>query len=79
MEYLGHVISVEGLAIGPTNVESMLSWPRPTIVRGLQGLLGITGYYSIFFTYYGKICQPFTSLLKQDNFLWNEEAKDVFN
>lgn len=65
MEYLGHIIFIEGMVADPSKVESMLSWPRPTTVSGPRGFLGLIGCYHRFVRNYGKICEPFNELLKE--------------
>ncbi|KAM2383423.1 hypothetical protein ACFXTH_040982 [Malus domestica] len=45
IEYLGHVISRNGMAADPSKLRVIQDWPLPTSIKALRGFLGLTGYY----------------------------------
>ena len=43
IEYLGHIVSGQGVHANPSKVESMIKWPKPNTLKSLRGFLGLTG------------------------------------
>jgi hypothetical protein len=79
VEYLGHIVSGEGVHVDPKKIEAMKDWPHPKTLKILCGFLGLTGYYRKFVQNYGKIVAPLTTLLKNNAFSWNEEVEQGFS
>ena len=78
VEYLGHIVSHEGVKVDPNKIQANKEWKFPTTIKQFQGFLGLTGYYHNFMKNYGRIAAPLTKLLKKDAFSWTPEATKAF-
>ena len=68
VEYLGHIVSQEGVKVDPNKIKSIKEWKVPTTINNLWGFLGLKRYFRKFFKNYGRIEAPITTLLKKDAF-----------
>jgi hypothetical protein len=77
--YLGYLISFDGVAVDPTKIQSIQTWPVSTSPKGVHGFLGLAGYYRKFVRGFGVIVALLTKLLTNEGFHWTEESLLAFN
>ena len=79
VEYLGFIVSKDGVATDPKKIEAVVTWPQPKSVREVRGFLGLTGWYRVFIMHYATIASPLTSILKKSKvFTWSSKAQESF-
>ena len=61
VNFLGHIVSSEGISSDTRKVEKVANWPIPTCQRDVQCFLGLTYYYyRRFIKDYANIARPLT-------------------
>ena len=79
VDYLGHVISKQGIKVNPLKTHAVDSYPQPKTAKQIKSFLGMTSYYRRFIKDYSLITGPLTSLLKKDTkFKWTPECEKSF-
>ena len=80
VQFLGYVVSKEGVQPLPENIEEVKSWPIPQDVTDIQAIIGLGNYYRQFIRNYSEKVQPLAELTKKDvPFKWTEERQKVFD
>lgn len=78
VEFLGYIISGEGLSMDPKKIQTVINWKAPKTVRDVQCFLGFANFYRIFIKNYSKIAAPLTRLTCKDKLEWSTEADQAF-
>ena len=79
VEFLGHVVSEEGILPNPRNIEKLLNWPRPVNTTQVRGIIGLGSYYRRFVQDFSKLVHPLTELTKKDKpFKWTDKCEEAF-
>ena len=89
IDYLGHVVSGEGISTNPKKVEAVTKCPTPQTVYDVRSFLGFVGYYRRFIKNFSKIVQPIREVItglenqskgtdKKTTIEWTEAANSAF-
>ncbi|GJP36699.1 hypothetical protein CLOM_g21175 [Closterium sp. NIES-68] len=80
LEFLGQVISTEGVKIYPKKIDTIRNWELPTNVKELQIFMGFVNYVRHFMPKMVESTAPLTDLLQKAVFYeWGERQQAVFD
>ena len=79
VQYLGHVVSKEGVYVDPEKVRAIMEWAVPRNVDEVRSSMGLAGYYRRFIRNFSHIAYFITSLQRKGKkFEWKEESEARF-
>ncbi|QSS48817.1 hypothetical protein I7I53_08944 [Histoplasma capsulatum var. duboisii H88] len=79
VEFLGHIISMEGIRMDLKKIEAITEWPQPKNVTEVQAFHGLANYYRMFIRNFSEITKPLTTLFKKDTpFKWTDNQQRAF-
>jgi hypothetical protein len=79
IDFLGYVVSPEGLSMDSAKTSVISAWPVPTSVKEVQSFLGFANFYRRFIAQYSAIAKPLTNLTRKDvAFAWKPECQRAF-
>ena len=67
LEYLGHIISEQGIKTNPKKIMAIANWPWPKNITQVCSFLGFCNYYCKFIKKYAEIAKPLYLLIAGDN------------
>ena len=65
-QFLGHIVTPDGLKPCPSKIEVINKVPIPSTVKQIKSFLGLTGYYRKFIKNYSSVAGPIIKYLKKD-------------
>ena len=79
VNFLGHIVSAEGIRVDPAKVEAVQQWKSPSTPNEIRSFLGLAGYYRRFIEGFSKIARPMTQQLKKGvKVNWTPECEASF-
>ena len=79
IQYLGHIVSGDGLKPVPEKLSSIQQMPRPYTPKEVKQFLGLVGYYRKFIPRYADIARPLNALTRKDvDFIWTDICQKSF-
>ena len=80
IEYLGYIVSPDGVSMDPSKVKAILDWPVPTTVKQVQAFLGFANFYRRFIRHYSQVARPLHELTRLSiPFEWTPRQQQAFN
>ena len=79
IEFLGHLITPNGVEPLPDKVKAIKEWPTPRCLRDVRAFYGLIGYYRKFVAGFATLAEPLTRLTKKNTkFVWTDETDKAF-
>ena len=78
VEYLGIIVSEEGVEMDPAKVEAVKEWPAPKDKHELQQFLGFANYYRRFISRFANITWPLHKLTGNTPWTWTRQESTAF-
>ena len=82
VDFLGYVVSDQGISMAQDKVETILKWASPRNVKDVQTFIGFANFYRRFIDGFSKICKPITDTTKESNgknFVWSAACEEAFS
>ena len=79
IQYLGHLISSNGIQPLPEKLGSIKNMPAPWSAKEVKHFPGLAGYYCKFVSWFSDLSRPLTRLTRKDVlFEWTKECQACF-
>lgn len=80
VEFLGHIISPNGIATDPKKIEIIKEWKEPSNVSEVRSFVGLCSYYRRYIKNFASIVKPLNNLTqKNQKFVWTKECQEAFD
>lgn len=79
VDFLGHVVSSEGVSVDPTKIEKVRTWPVPKNIKELRAYMGLCSYYRRFVLDFANESEPLSKLTRKGvKYVWTSDQQEAF-
>ena len=79
VEFLGHIVSAEGVEVDGGKISKISDWPVPTDLTMMRSFVGLCAYYRRYVPDFSTVCKPLFDLTRKGvPFTWGEEQQKAF-
>ena len=79
VEYLGHVVTPEGISPNPDKVRVVQEFPTPTNEKEMRSFVRLAKYCRGMLRGFSNIPSPFNALKKNVRFVWSRACSEAFD
>lgn len=80
VQFLGHVVSKDGVGTDSSKTQVVKDWPAPTSVKQIRSFIGLCSYYRRYVQNFAQTARPLHKLTEKDTpFKWTAECQVSFD
>jgi hypothetical protein len=79
VQYLGYVLSEEGITASPDKIKAVKQYPKPKGVKDVRAFIGFASFYRRLVPDFAELAKSLTTLTRKDQqFTWGPTQKEAF-
>ena len=79
VQFLGYIVSSQGLSVDPGKDEAIRTWPIPTTITETRSFHGLASFYRRFVSQFSSLMSPITDCIREGKFSWTPDADRAFH